>query len=127
MEPDPSQPPGSNHDGGSRPPRHFGHTLLRWKQIIIELMSSTFNPRAVLARAISRLQDRLDAFAKAKDMERLTLLAKGRESSPKSIHKKLNGITHIDSDGDVMMRPDILRWMRKHSQTGERVSKHVHR
>ena len=113
--------------GGVVPPGISVIHFCVWKQIIIELMSSTFNPRAVLARAISRLQDRLDAFAKAKDMERLTLLAKGRESSPKSIHKKLNGITHIDSDGDVMMRPDILRWMRKHSQTGERVSKHVHR
>ena len=73
--------------GGVVPPGISVIHFCVWKQIIIELMSSTFNPRAVLARAISRLQDRLDAFAKAKDIERLTLLAKGREFTPKSIHK----------------------------------------
>ena len=88
-------------------------------------MNNSFNPRAVLANAVARLKDRLDAFAKAKDIERLTLLAKGGEPTPKSIHKKLNGITYIDPDGDVMMRPEIIVWMNKHS--GERVSKHGRR
>ena len=82
-----------------------------WKELIIELMKSKFNPHAVLLRGATRVKERLDAYTRAKMNERLTLQAKGKDLNTNTIHKKLEGITFIDADGDVMMCPLVMRWL----------------
>ena len=118
---------GVTSQGGVIPPGISVIHMCVWKELIIELMNATFNPTAVLRRGVARVNDRLDAYTRGKHNERLTLLAKGKEPTPISIHKKLDGITYIDPDGDVMMRPEIIGWLSSHTQTDERVSKHARR
>jgi exonuclease III/sulfur relay (sulfurtransferase) DsrC/TusE family protein len=82
-----------------------------WKELIIEIMKDKFNPRAVLCRGAARIKDRLDAFTRTKKNESMTLNAKGKKFDTKSIHRKLEGITIVDEDGDVMMDPLVMRWL----------------
>jgi hypothetical protein len=82
-----------------------------WKELIIETMKDKFNPRAVLCRGAARIKDRLDAFTRTKKNESMTLNAKGKKFDTKSIHRKLEGITIVDEDGDVMMDPLVMRWL----------------
>ena len=91
-----------------------------WKELIIELMKEKFNPRAVLCRGAARIKDRLDAFSRTKLNESLTLQAKGKKFDTLSIHRKLEGITMIDDDGDVVMDPLVKRWLDSFAHTSDK-------
>ena len=97
--------------GGVIPPGISAIHMCIWKELIIELMKSNFNPHAVISRGAARVKDRLDAFTRTKLNERLTLQAKGKDMDPMALHRKLEGITVIDREGDVMMCPLIIRWL----------------
>ena len=97
--------------GGVIPPGISVIHMCIWKELIIELMKSKFNPHAVISRGAARVKDRLDAFTRTKLNERLTLQAKGKDMDPMAIHRKLEGITEIDREGDVMMCPLVIRWL----------------
>ena len=100
--------------GGVVPPGRSIIHMCVWKEIIKEMMQDKFNATAVLRRAAERIHSRLEGYTRKKLNEKLTLEAKGREANSKSIHNKLEGITFIDDDGDVMMDPLIKRWIEFH-------------